>query len=95
MRNLNFSGRHARYSTAGDAQYLGRSAWNLGNPVDGLAPAARLQIAADVRAAPTLSEIVRRPGDGKMVSSNFPPRQIGNPAGSIQVIPGHLTAIPF
>jgi outer membrane receptor protein involved in Fe transport len=80
--NLNISGRHARYSTAGDA-----NTWKVGitweTPLDGLR--LRALQSRDVR-APNLSELFSAPTTANG-SSNFPAAN-GNPAGSIQVIQG-------
>jgi iron complex outermembrane receptor protein len=80
--NLNISGRHARYSTAGDA-----NTWKVGatwdTPVDGLR--LRALQSRDIR-APNLSELFSAPTTAN--GSSTVPAANGNPAQNIQVIQG-------
>jgi outer membrane receptor protein involved in Fe transport len=80
--NLNMSGRHARYSTAGDA-----NTWKVGltweTPLDGLR--LRTLQSRDIR-APNLSELFAAPVTAN--GSSTVPAANGNPSQNIQVIQG-------
>jgi len=82
--NLNIAGRHARYSTAGDA-----NTWKVGltweTPLDGLR--LRALQSRDIR-APNLSELFAAPVTAN--GSSTVPAVNGNPAQNIQVIQGTL-----
>jgi iron complex outermembrane receptor protein len=80
--NLNLAGRHARYSTAGDA-----NTWKVGltwdTPLDGVR--LRALQSRDLR-APNLAELFAAPTTANG-NANIPANN-GNPATSIQVING-------
>jgi len=80
--NVNISGRHAHYSTAGDA-----NTWKAGltwdTPIDGLR--LRTLQSRDVR-APNLSELFSAPTTAN--GSSTVPAANGNPSQNIQVIQG-------
>jgi len=82
--NLNIAGRHARYSTAGDA-----NTWKVGltweTPLDGLR--LRALQSRDIR-APNLGELFAAPVTAN--GSSTVPAANGNPAQNIQVIQGTL-----